>query len=486
MRTEKFIFARWAMVLAIVFMLVFSAVSPVEAAVVVEDDGVVAADEVIDDDLIISAENVEVNGTVNGLVIAAGNLVDINGTVNGDVIAVGTVITVAEDAVITGNLFSGGSVINVEGEVGGSVAGGSTAMNVREGASVGRNIYYGGFGFELEPETMVNSDVRVAAYQVVMDGMIGKELHAGAEAIEINGSVGGDATLEVGSPEEAPPFNPFAFSFSFLPPEAQAEMPEMLNAGLRISDSASIGGELVYTSPLDQASDIDAQPSGGIVFQTPVPEIEEGEEEPEIVGPRVGAAGAFAQFVKWVVKVLQNFVTLMILGALTFWLMPKLFRKAVTQVNTQPWPSAGWGFVALILGYIAAGLIGLIILMLGILVSVLTLGGLSKAVFGVGFSSLALVFAIFQLMVTYGSKLVVSFLVGEKLLTSIGKKDDVKWIWALLVGVIIYVILRAVPILGWIVGLIATVFGLGGIFLLIRDWLRSRKPAEVVPAVDVE
>jgi len=480
MHTKSFVLTRWMMVFAIVFVLVLSAATPVQAAVIIEDDGELAADEVIDDDLLISAENVMVDGTVNGMVIAAGNIVVINGTVNGDVIAVGSVISVTENAQISGNLFSGASIINVAGEIDGSVAGGSTALNVREGANIGRNIYYGGFGLELEPGTTVGSDVRVGAYQVVLDGSVGKEVHAGAEAVELSGSVGGDAVLEVGDPEDAPPFNPFMFSFSFLPPEAQAEMPEMIDAGLRIADSAEIGGELTYTSRIDQTASIETQPEGGIVFMTPVPEVDEDGDTD--ISPGVGAAGALAQFGRWVLKVLRNFVTLMILGALCFWLLPNLFRKTVAKVTSQPWQSAGWGFLSLILGYIAAGFIAIVILMVGILISVLTLGGLSNAIFGVGFSSLALVFAVFQLLVTYGSKLVVSFLVGEKMLTSIGKKEDVKWIWALLVGVVIYVILRAVPFIGWLVGLVATVFGLGGMFLLLREWLRGRKATAETPA----
>ena len=209
MYTKSLDVTRWVMVLAIVFVLAFSATTPVQAAVIIEDDGDVAADEVIDDDLIISAENVNINGTVNGFVLAAGNLVNINGTVNGDVIAAGSVINVSEDAVITGNLFAGSSIVNIAGQVDGSIASGSTAMNIRDGASVGRNVYYGGFGLEIEPDAVVGSDVRVGAYQVVMNGDIGKQLVAGAEAVELGGTVGGDAKLEVGSPEgAATPFKP--------------------------------------------------------------------------------------------------------------------------------------------------------------------------------------------------------------------------------------------------------------------------------------
>jgi hypothetical protein len=46
---------------------------------------VIAADEVIDDDLIVSAQFVEVNGTVTGDVVATGTVVVINGAVEGSV-----------------------------------------------------------------------------------------------------------------------------------------------------------------------------------------------------------------------------------------------------------------------------------------------------------------------------------------------------------------------------------------------------------------
>jgi hypothetical protein len=44
--------------------------------------------------------------------------------------------------------------------------------------------------------------------------------------------------------------------------------------------------------------------------------------------------------------------------------------------------------------------------------------------------------------------------------------------WALVAGVFVYEIIRAVPILGWLVGVVVTLCGLGAIFLVIRGLVR--------------
>jgi Tfp pilus assembly protein PilX len=41
--------------------------------------------------------------------------------------------------------------------------------------------------------------------------------------------------------------------------------------------------------------------------------------------------------------------------------------------------------------------------------------------------------------------------------------------WALVIGVVIYVILRGIPILGWLVGLAVTLIGLGAMWLVYRE-----------------
>jgi len=239
---------------------------------------------------------------------------------------------------------------------------------------------------------------------------------------------------------------------------------------LHIAPQAQITGQLKYTSNIEQ-TDIASKPSGGVVFQTPQPDevaVKEEEKKPESpVWP----------ILNWIGGILRNFVTLMLLGALVLWLLPIPFRKIVDQALAKPLPATGWGLVALIAVYAAAIVTGLIILAIGLILAVVTLGGLSKTVFAGGYSALALIMVVFSLLVSYGSKLVVSFLAGEWIMKKIAPAAKYMRVWSLLVGVVIYVLLRSIPILGWIVGALVTLLGIGAIWLYGRT---LRKPTATV------
>ena len=107
---------------------------------------------------------------------------------------------------------------------------------------------------------------------------------------------------------------------------------------------------------------------------------------------------------------------------------------------------------------------------------------MTQTLFGVGFSSLTFVVTIFTLLVSYGSKLVVAYLGGVWLYQKMAPQADTgkyghKFL-GLLIGVLIYVILRGIPILGWFVGLAATLVGVGAMWLYFRS-MRPVKPAVV-------
>ena len=80
-RTRKTIL-RGIFVLALSVAGVFGAVSSAQAVEIIED-GVIPGGEVIDDDVFIGADNVVINGQVNGDVFAFGSTVTLNGVVNG-------------------------------------------------------------------------------------------------------------------------------------------------------------------------------------------------------------------------------------------------------------------------------------------------------------------------------------------------------------------------------------------------------------------
>ena len=74
--------------------------------------------------------------------------------------------------------------------------------------------------------------------------------------------------------------------------------------GLRIADSAEIGGSLTYTSPAEQDDAIETKPEGGIYYQTPVPdELDKPEAGPSNMRWHAGASPVL----RWAFKFAQRF-----------------------------------------------------------------------------------------------------------------------------------------------------------------------------------
>ncbi|MEA3349683.1 MAG: polymer-forming cytoskeletal protein [Chloroflexota bacterium] len=441
-------YLHWILALALVVVFSFGAVSSAKAFEFIEDGDLPAA-EVVDDDLFIVGERVVIDGTVNGDLFAFGQSVVINGTVNG-------------------SLFTGAQFVEINGEIAGSVYNGSNTTMLRSSAKIGRNLYFGGFSLDVKNGASIDRDVAVGGYQAVIAGDVGRDLHVGAGALEISGSVGGDVIAEVDASEgdmESMPFMPF------MPPGT----PSMISPGIYISEDAKIDGTVTYVSPIDQADNIESEPEGGVVFSTPVPdEPAPGEPLRTETSPGVDLAMKIG---RWFLKRLRELITLLVLGALVLWQLPGLFNKVVAKAQAEPLPATGWGFLSLLVGYIGAAIVGSLILAFGIFFGVLTLGGLGRTIFGVGFSSLGLAFAVFLLLVNYGSKLVLAFWGGKWILGKLAPNAAESKVWPLVLGVVIYVLLRGIPFVGWIFGLAATLVGLGAIWMVFRDW-REAAPVE--------
>ncbi|MBC8497206.1 MAG: hypothetical protein H8D37_06045, partial [Chloroflexi bacterium] len=182
---------------------------------------------------------------------------------------------------------------------------------------------------------------------------------------------------------------------------------------------------------------------------------------------------------RWLLQRGRELVTLLALGALVLWLLPDLFNKVIDKAVSEPLPSSGWGLVTVIAGYAGAAVLAGLVLALAIFFGVLTLGGLGRTIMGVGFSSLGLAMAVFVLLVTYGSKLIIAFWGGKWTLEKLFPQYAESKVWPLVLGVLIYVFLRAIPILGWIVAVVITLIGMGAMWLVYQDW---RKPAAIAEA----
>jgi cytoskeletal protein CcmA (bactofilin family) len=404
-------------------------------AVEFDEDGIVEADEVIDDDLFIGQESIKIDGTINGDVFAGGNVVEVNGTING-------------------SLISGAQVIRVNGVVSGSVYAGSSTLTLGPEAKIGRNFYYGGFNLSAEPGSFVSKDLLVGAYQAILSGQVGRDVRAAVGALEINGSVGNDVIAEVAGTGESQ-----QSYFIFNQPGVETVIP----SGIRVSEVAEIGGTLNYKSSEDQADTINITPQGGISYEYDPQMDPKSPKDHQPVGP-AALVGA------WFLKRLRVFITLLILGALIVWQLPELLEKVSNKLEKESLPALGWGMVTILVVYLGAFLVSGLIIAGAIFFGIVTLGELAWVILSIGFSSLGLVLAGFGLLVSYGSKLVVAYLVGRLLLKWLAPKFEGSAFWPLSIGILLYTFLRAIPLgFGFVISVVVTLVGLGAMWLYYRD-----------------
>ena len=421
--------------LFLVFTLGFGFAATVKA-VEFDEDGIIDANEVIDDDLFIGSETVEINGTVNGDVFSTGSVVKVNGTVNG------SLVTVAQS-------------VFVNGLVDGSVYAGSSTFTLGSEAEIGRNVYYGGFNLSAEPGSIVEKDLLVGAYQVLLSGQVGRDVRAGVGALEIDGVVGNDVIAEVAGPSEGQQ----SYNFS-SPPGVDTIIP----SGIRVSKDAEIGGSITYKSSEDQSDAIEISPAGGVTFEYN-PDL-----DPEAVdADEAGRVGSTALIGTWLLKRVRVFITLMLLGALIVWQMPGLLNIVGKKVERESMASLGWGMVSMMVVYLGAFLAAGLIIAGAIFFGVITLGELSRVILTIGFSSLGLIMAAFGLLVSYGSKLIVAYIIGTLIIRWLAPKYEDQKIWSMLLGVLLYTFLRAIPIFGFAIAVFVTFIGIGAMWLAYRD-----------------
>jgi len=98
-----------------------------------------------------------------------------------------------------------------------------------------------------------------------------------------------------------------------------------------------------------------------------------------------------------------------------------------------------------------------------------------KRLLAVGFSALGLATALFAIFVLYGSKIVAAFLLGKIILEPFTSEPVAYRMLPLLIGVIVFVLMHSLPIIGWVIGIAATALGLGAVVVMYVDQRRTAR-----------
>jgi len=374
----------------------------------------IKSDEVIADDLYVSGQQIIIDGTVEGDVIAMGQSVIINGTIEGDLLAMAQVVTVNGD--IQDDFRGMAESLVINGRVGDDVTG-------------------GGFNVQSGPESAIGGDLLVGAYQVQVEGDVAGAIKGGFARMMLAGSVGGIVDVEVGGDDAGPSPVEFMRNIPNTPP-----MP-VVPAGLTVADTAVVGGQLTYRSPVPGNIESTAV-SGGVNF-VQVQQKEKAAESSNIGG--------------WVWGQLQWLLRLLLVGALVIWIAPQFIGQADQKLRANWAVNLGWGALVFLIGF------PLVLLALGIL-SFLT--GFSILVFGTVLFGYLFVFF-------YLGGIVVAQPLGRVVLhqTMPGREDSLSWVT--MVGLAILWLITVVPFLGPLVGFVVALLGTGSLLAAGGDRLKT-------------
>ena len=371
----------------------------------------IPAGEVIENDVILTGTNVTVNGTVNGDVVAVGSSVSINGTT-------------------TGSLVVAGREVSLNGEVGGSVYVAGRTLRLGPASQIDHNVHFGGVLLDSAQGSKIGRDLVAASVRASIGSEIGRGLNAIIALLSFHGKIGF-------SPQEGS-----AGELGFWQPGTGEPSESLLFVGL--------GGQKVagYAAPMRIPLFQQSGESGGVG----VPE--------------------------WFVARLGELVALLLVGALAVWLLPSWLDRSAGSLRGRPLAATGYGVLAAIIFVNGIGIALLLAAMLvgvGLWLGSVTLWELAFLFWGIGFSLLVLAGSLFALAVFYGSKVIVAYLVGFLILKRLAPRAAAHRIVALLLGLAIYMLLRAIPHLGWVIEIVAIILGLGAIWLVA---FRKREPVQ--------
>jgi hypothetical protein len=179
---------------------------------------------------------------------------------------------------------------------------------------------------------------------------------------------------------------------------------------------------------------------------------------------------------QWALDWLRSLGTFLILGLLAIWIIPKPLNRWSESLRRAPFKSFGVGILVVIVGYAGVLLAFALVLAFGIFLITITLSDLGRAVLALGIPALGLILSALNFIIAFVSKLVVVYFLGKILLERPSPNALKNNFWPLLLGLTIYLLVRAIPWLGWAVGVVVTLVGLGAIWLGLS---RSKEAVEM-------
>lgn len=274
-------------------------------------------------------------------------------------------------------------------------------------------------GQNVQIDAPVSGDVYALGAQVVLSeaGSVGGNLHAAAGEVEIGGSIGGDVSIGAGEVVLAAP----------IAGDVALEVGQ-----LTIEEGARIGGALTYTAP-HPAEGLEALGAQSVAYTEQIEPV----EEPPSAGGRI---------VGWVMWTSWSYLSKLLVGFAALALGGPTVAQIGRTLREKPAESLGFGFVLACVLPVASTLAIVTILPL-------PLGIVGWMVFGI---------------LMYAAQILAAQTVGDLILRQIRPGALGSPYVSMAVGLAPLVLIVSLPWLGSLAWLVATLGGLGALWLTLR------------------
>lgn len=411
-------------------LLVLAFTNPVHAQGPV---GVIPTGTTLEADAFLSAPDVIVDGNVDGDLFAIGESV----TVNGDV---------------TGSVFLVANRATIRGKVNGSVYALAANLNLDDTAQIEHSAYISALSLLTARGSTIARDLYTISIGAQLSGSIARTTRAIIGPVEIFRLL----------MTQAESLKLFSTSMNLAPPNADTASASLsqtnsaCSAGPGVAMGAATGfiGKTLecFLNPLQSPASQETQPTD-----------------------------TAANVRDWTSNRAREFVVLALIGLVLVLAFPRLLTEWSLSIPARPWLTALVGLLVAVNGFILAFLLFLLLIALGILFLQLTLGALTFLTWTLGMTVTAAAFWLFILFLFYISQVVFATWAAHWAFKRFAPQTKLHRVIPMLVGVFVFVILAALPVVGAIVSLLASLLGMGGVVLALTDRFvinRSRPAAK--------
>ncbi len=310
---------------------------------------------------------------------------------------------------------------------------------------------------------VINGDLLVAGGNIIINGMVTGNIRAAGGELQLNGDVGRNVSV-VGGSVTVGKSGKIMGSLTVGAGEVQVFGPVMrgVNVGtgslilgsgvgedvvagvgdLSLQPGASVSGKLTYFSNNPANVSSEASVSGGIIHNLPPQSARANSDK---------FWSSFSYGWNWYV-----FLTSLVVGSLLCWLLPNYTKNIVSAMVGRPWLSLGIGFLFLIVMPIV-----IVILFVTII--------------GIPF---AILLSVLYMFLMFFARIFAAVFIGEWIQRKLNQGQNL--LLAFILGLLILSVLRLIPVVGGLIGFVATLMGIGAYMMNKRMLFRELRGKKIL------